>query len=70
MIWDKLKDVYVPFSTQDKGLEIASGFNEHANFSNCLGAVDGKHVRIIKPCHSGSAYYNYKHFFYRTHGCV
>jgi hypothetical protein len=56
MIWDKLKDVHVPFPTQDKWLEIASGFNEHANFPNCLGAVHGKHVRIIKPCHSGSAY--------------
>jgi hypothetical protein len=70
MIWDKLKDMYFPFPTQDKWLKVAGGFNEHANFPNCLGAVDGEHVRIIKPRHSGSAYYNYKHlFFYRTHGC-
>jgi len=36
---------------------------KHANFPNCLGAVDGKHIRLIKPTESGSLYYNYKHYF-------
>lgn len=33
-----------------------------AQFPNCLGAVDGKHIRIIKPAQSGS-YYNYIKYF-------
>jgi len=34
-----------------------------ANFPHCLGAVDGKHIRVIKPEHSGSMFYNYKDLF-------
>jgi len=35
-------------------------FEKTANFQNYLGAVDGKHIRVIKPEHSGSMFYNYK----------
>lgn len=42
---------------------IAEGFLTQANFPNCIGAIDGKHIRIIRPPHSGSLYYNYKHYY-------
>jgi hypothetical protein len=44
-------------------MKIARGFHERANFPNCIGAIDGKHIRIIKPKDSGSRYYNYKSYF-------
>lgn len=31
--------------------------------STCLGAADGKHVRIIHPRNSGSTFYNYKSYY-------
>jgi len=49
--------------TEAKWKVIAKGFNDKWTFPNCLGAVDGKHVSIKKPLHTGSYYYNYKIFF-------
>jgi len=33
-------------------------------FPNCIGAVDGKHIRIRKSNESGSQFFNYKNFFF------
>lgn len=51
------------YGTEDKWKDIINGFKKTARFSNCLGAVDGKHIKIIQPAQSESSYYNYKKYF-------
>lgn len=43
----------MPNLTEDRWLGIADGFKDVANFLNCLSAIDGNHIRIIKPLESG-----------------
>ena len=49
--------------TPQEWLAVAEGFKRRWNWQNCLGALDGKHIRVRCPPHSGSVYYNYKGFF-------
>ncbi|GFO43143.1 ankyrin repeat domain-containing protein 27 [Plakobranchus ocellatus] len=49
--------------SEDDWLKISEGFRKSWNFPHALGAIDGKHVAIIKPPGSGSYFYNYKKFF-------
>jgi len=62
-IWNKLSTDYIPEPTSDDWKANANDFCTKWNFPNCLGSIDGKHIRINQPQHSGSMYYNYKHFF-------
>jgi hypothetical protein len=50
-------------STEEEWIEVASSFGDKWQLPNCIGAIDGKHIEIIKPKHSGSTYINYKGFF-------
>lgn len=63
VIWRKLKNIVMSQPTKEKWLEISNGFEQNAKFPNCIGALYGKHIRLIHPQNSGSLYYNYKHFF-------
>jgi hypothetical protein len=53
----------MPQPSLEKWQDIRYGFENSANFPNCIGALDGKHVRIIKRIKSGSRFFNYKHYF-------
>lgn len=41
----------------------ARDFQSKWQFPHCLGALDGKHIRIQPPAKSGSLYHNYKSSF-------
>lgn len=63
-IWTGLKDIYLLLpSSPTQWEKIASGFNNDLQLKNCIGALDGKHIRIQAPKHSGSEFYNYKGYF-------
>ncbi|XP_063238528.1 uncharacterized protein LOC134540023 isoform X4 [Bacillus rossius redtenbacheri] len=62
-IWIRLKPICFRELTEELWLQTAAQFYERTNFPHCMAALDGKHVRIIKPAHSGSLYYNYKNYF-------
>lgn len=47
-------------TTSNEWKDIAKQFETNWNFPNCVGSVDGKHIQIIPPPHSGSFYWNYK----------
>jgi len=42
---------------------ITNDFWTKWGFPNCSGSIDGKHIRINAPVHSGSMFRNYKCFF-------
>lgn len=48
--------------TRDQWLKIVQ-YDEVTNFPNCVGALVGKGIRVAKPAHSRSLFYNYKHYF-------
>lgn len=63
VIWEELKDLVMKKPNKHKWLQVAELFWQRCNFPNCLGAIDGKHIRILKPPASGSQYFNYKKYF-------
>jgi len=48
--------------TECEWIHVGNGFERKWDFPNCLGAGDGKHVKITPPTGSGSFYWNYKGF--------
>uniref|UniRef100_A0A6P7F4P0 Protein ALP1-like n=1 Tax=Diabrotica virgifera virgifera TaxID=50390 RepID=A0A6P7F4P0_DIAVI len=62
-IWKKVRPISFPDFNETFWLTTAKEFYERTNFPHCLGAIDGKQVRVIKPEASGSLYYNYKNYF-------
>lgn len=62
-IWTHLKDMEMPQPTEEMWLDIADQFYVKTNFPNCVGSIDGKHIRCINPRAGGSNFYNYKKFF-------
>ncbi|XP_044744261.1 protein ALP1-like [Coccinella septempunctata] len=54
----------MPFPKTEEEINlIKESFWKRWDFPNCVGCIDGKHVRIRNPHHSGSMFRNYKQFF-------
>lgn len=62
LIWSKLHSSEIPMPTRSMWLQKADDFYANSQFPNCIGAIDGKHVRLINPRKSGSLHYNYKKY--------
>lgn len=53
----------MPIPTTEFLKSIAQDYFKKWNFPNCVGCIDGKHIRIRCPKNSGSIYYNYKQYY-------
>ena len=49
--------------SKEEWLYCARKTAERWQFPNCIGAADGKHISVLHPFGSGTAYYNYKCYF-------
>lgn len=58
-LWLVLSPIVIPEPTEQDFLDIADKFHRRRNMPNCIGALDGKHIRIANPG-DGSLFYNYK----------
>ena len=50
-------------TTPEEWREVANRFWGKWQMPHCVGALDGKHVRVYAPQNSGTLYYNYKTYF-------
>ncbi|XP_011696247.1 PREDICTED: uncharacterized protein LOC105454954 [Wasmannia auropunctata] len=62
-IWTVLQPIVLKTPSKEDWKSISEEFMNKWQFPNCLGAIDGRHMRIQAPPNSGSNFYNYKQFF-------
>lgn len=62
-MYEKLKPKFLPPPSDLNFKEKAEEFWSAWHFPNVIGAIDGKHVRIMCPDQSGSLFFNYKNYF-------
>lgn len=53
VLWYKLKNIVMDEPTREKWVDISNNFEKKSRFPNCLGALDGIHIRLIQPENSG-----------------
>lgn len=63
VLWNVLSSLYLPEKKAEDWIKIEEKFENRWNFPNCIGALDGKHIRIKMPPRSGTAFFNYKKYF-------
>jgi len=63
VIWETVKSTHLALPNEEQWKSIANKFAERWNFPHCLGALDGKHIRMQCPPRSGSTFFNYKQYY-------
>lgn len=63
VIWEELQPIYLKKPNIDDWREISEEYEIHCNFPNCVGCLDGIHIAVTCPPHSGSLFFNYKKFY-------
>ncbi|XP_031329273.1 protein ALP1-like [Photinus pyralis] len=63
VLWERLQPIYLSTPSKNDFERTAAGFSRLWNMPNCIGAVNGKHVVIQSPKHSGSQFFSYKKTF-------
>lgn len=61
-IWNVLQLEYMPTPTENMWRDISMRFYNIWDIPNCVGSLDGKHIRMQKLPHAGSLDFNYKHY--------
>lgn len=62
-IWNVLQPIYLPSPTTQMWKKSEEGFSALWGFPNCIGSIDGKHIKLKCPKNSGSGYFCYKNYF-------
>lgn len=63
ILWKQLQPLVLPVPTTEEWEVMADKFCKRWSLPNCVGAIDGKHIAIQAPHHSGSTYFNYKKYY-------
>lgn len=65
MLFDTVFEEYISsiYPSQEKWKNIEKDFYNRRDLPNCVGALDGKHLRVQYLLNSGSEYYNYKGYY-------
>jgi hypothetical protein len=70
-IWSITRPEYISKLTNEQWELTALQFERRANLPHCLGAVEEKYTRVIKPEQIGSMFYYYEEFLSRgINGCA
>jgi len=62
-IWKTMAPLHMAVPTTEMLLATSNEVYLKWNFPNCVGSIEGKHIRLKCPSNSGSMYYNYKHYY-------
>nr|CAH7762330.1 unnamed protein product [Callosobruchus chinensis] len=62
-IWDTMRQTFLPDPSTLNWQKVSEEFESRSNFPHCIGAIDGKHIRIVNPNQGGSLFFNYKNYY-------